>query len=192
MRYNRLKKLIYYDNIRKQWIKYCKTCKELTKAKQVLRQEYKAVTSLVDQIIRNRDKFPSDKRNLILDALFDSPSYKEFQEKWDYLDKVKYKKYGSQGFYFGPWVEISKCDLENHHFKLPIHEVPYYRLKNKSRFKPEYFGKMFIPDKHFTNDLPGIIVGYGYDWGDDYALVKDSTGKVRAHLLNSHWKIKSA
>lgn len=181
-----ISKFIYYENMRKEFRKYVRKERNKSSTLRALHEspKYAGMLAYIDFLFNLCDKFRKDDKEKhkrysdMLDWIFESDLYKEFEEKC---------KPFRGGLDYGPFIKIySKKDLFNRRFKLPIYEKPFNRLH--MRFKAEYIGKTFIPDPQF-HDPSGIIIGYGYAWDDDYAITLVD-GKEKLNLLNSHWKIK--
>lgn len=108
----------------------------------------------------------------------------------DILDE----KYGHDSFnarQFGPWVEIlDRNDLLDPNFILPGRGRSFQKMTNTDKNIPSYWGKFIISTGTFSSDTgPGEVIGYGYDSGDDYILIRKSNGSKSSIMVNSHYKV---
>ena len=107
-------------------------------------------------------------------------SDEEFRE----LD-IEYDKAGPNSEYFGPYTIIDDPrDLLNPNFILPGMDSSFLSLTNTDRRIPEYFGKRIYSE---IENISGIVIGYGYDAGDDYIIIRDDFGKEHHIIVNSHY-----
>ena len=109
----------------------------------------------------------------------------------DLVDKIE-ERYGHSGFnarQFGPWTEIlDKDDLIDPNFILPGRGRSFQEMTNTDKNIPSYWGKFIYSE---FDKCSGIVIGYGYDFGDDYILIEklEEGGKKSSIMVNSPYKV---
>lgn len=109
----------------------------------------------------------------------------------DLVDEIE-EKYGHSGFnarQFGPWTEIlDKNDLTDPNFILPGRGRSFQEMTNTDKDIPTYWGKFIYSE---LDECSGVVIGYGYDSGDDYILIeKLEEGRRKSTIIvNSPYKV---
>ena len=97
----------------------------------------------------------------------------KLRERYGYTDSI------------GPWTVIDDPkDLLDPNFILPGFDKCFLDIENTDMNIPYYFGR-----RAKDGEVEGVVVGYGYDSGDDYLVIEDDSGRRQTIMINSKYTI---
>lgn len=109
-------------------------------------------------------------------------------KKFDELKEKLDKQFGVPCLFYGPFTIITDLNiLVNPDIILPGDTEPFAICREWSFLKlKEALGKIVESE---PPGYKGRVIGYAYDAGDDYFVIRTESGEIKYVILNSHFTI---